>query len=119
LALEQLKKEKGKKGKTIIHELNSVDVQNIRAKVGMSQIEFVSAFGISFSALQHWEWSESKAESALTFPTLVILLKLSHCSAHRYVKYNEGRNECRFRAWCRRLTGRPKPSPHFCPAGIA
>jgi putative transcriptional regulator len=46
---------KGKKGKAIVHEFTPVDVKNIRAKVGMSQNEFASAFGLSVSTLRHWE----------------------------------------------------------------
>ena len=45
---------KGKKGKVaIVHEFTPVDVKNIRAKVGMSQIVFASAFDLSASTLRH------------------------------------------------------------------
>jgi putative transcriptional regulator len=46
---------KGKKGKAVVHEFTPVDVKNIRSKVGMSQNQFASAFGISVSTLRHWE----------------------------------------------------------------
>lgn len=45
----------GEKLQAVVHEVNAVDVKNIRAKVGMSQTEFASAFGISVSTLRHWE----------------------------------------------------------------
>ncbi len=46
---------KGKCPKAVVHEYTSVDVKNIRSKMGMSQTEFASAFGISVSTLRHWE----------------------------------------------------------------
>ena len=46
---------KGKKTKAVVHKFGPVDVKNIRAKIGMSQNEFASAFGISVSTLRHWE----------------------------------------------------------------
>ncbi|OUD13892.1 NadS family protein [Thioflexithrix psekupsensis] len=46
---------KGNKEKAIVHEFTPIDVKNIRVKVGMSQSEFASAFGISVSTLRHWE----------------------------------------------------------------
>jgi putative transcriptional regulator len=55
---EALEFSKGKKGKAVVHEFAAVDVKNIRAKVGMSQNEFASAFGISVSTLRHWERSD-------------------------------------------------------------
>ena len=52
---EALDYSKGKKGQAVVHEFSPVDVKNIRAKIGMSQNEFASAFGISVSTLRHWE----------------------------------------------------------------
>jgi len=52
---EALAFSKGKKGKAVIHAFTPVDVKKTRAKVGMSQNEFASAFGISVSTLRHWE----------------------------------------------------------------
>ena len=46
---------KGKCPKAVIHEFSSIDVKNVRSKIGMSQTEFASAFGISVSTLRHWE----------------------------------------------------------------
>ena len=41
----------------------------MRAKVGMSQNEFASAFGISVSTLRHWERGDRSAQG----PALVLL----------------------------------------------
>ena len=60
---------KGKKTKAVVHEFKPVDVKNIRAKVGMSQSEFASAFGISVSTLRHWERGDRKPNG----PALVLL----------------------------------------------
>ena len=45
----------GKCPEAVVHEFSPVDVKNVRAKMGMSQNEFASAFGISVSTLRHWE----------------------------------------------------------------
>jgi len=60
---------KGKKGKAVVHKFNPVDVKNIRAKIGMSQNEFASAFGISVSTLRHWERGDRTPHG----PALVLL----------------------------------------------
>ncbi len=60
---------KGMKGKAVVHEFKPLDVKNIRAKVGMSQNEFASAFGISVSTLRHWE----RGDRSPTGPALVLL----------------------------------------------
>jgi len=54
---EALAFSKGEIGKAVVHEFAPVDIKNIRAKVGMSQNEFASAFGIIDSTLRHWEES--------------------------------------------------------------
>jgi len=41
----------GKPSKAVVHNLDAVDIKNIRSKVGMTQTEFASAFGISVSTL--------------------------------------------------------------------
>ena len=46
-----------------------MDVKKIRAKVGMSQNEFASAFGISVSTLRHWERGDRTPHG----PALVLL----------------------------------------------
>jgi putative transcriptional regulator len=48
---EALTFSKGNESKVVIHEFTSVDVKDLRAKVGMSQNEFASAFGISVATL--------------------------------------------------------------------
>ena len=59
----------GKKTKAVGHEFKPLDVKNIRAKVGMSQNEFASAFGISVSTLRHWE----RGDRTPNGPALVLL----------------------------------------------
>ncbi len=46
---------KGKPVKARVHYPQAIDVKAIRAKVGMSQVEFASSFGISVGTLRHWE----------------------------------------------------------------
>lgn len=46
----------GKRHKsTRIHKIQKIDVKKIRNKVGMSQTQFASSFGISLGTLRHWE----------------------------------------------------------------
>jgi len=59
----------GKIKKAVIHEFGPIDVKKIRAKVGMSQSEFASAFGISVSTLRHWERGDRSPQG----PALVLL----------------------------------------------
>jgi putative transcriptional regulator len=66
---EALEFSKGKKGKAIVHEFTPMDVKGIRAKMGMSQNEFASAFGISVSTLRHWERGDRTPHG----PALVLL----------------------------------------------
>jgi len=66
---EALDFSKGKKSKAVVHKFKPVDVKNIRAKVGMSQSEFASAFGISVSTLRHWERGDRTPHG----PALVLL----------------------------------------------
>ena len=60
---------KGKPGEAVVHEFAPIDVKNIRARVGMSQSEFASAFGISVSTLRHWE----RGDRTPNGPALVLL----------------------------------------------
>lgn len=60
---------KGKTPQAVVHEFSPVDVKNIRAKLGMSQNEFASAFGISVSTLRHWERGDRTPQG----PALVLL----------------------------------------------
>ena len=66
---EALEFSKGKKIKAIVHEFSPLDVKNIRKKIGMSQNEFASAFGISVSTLRHWERGDRTPHG----PALVLL----------------------------------------------
>lgn len=60
---------KGAVGKAVVHEFSPLDVKKVRAKVGMSQNEFASAFGISVSTLRHWERGDRSPHG----PALVLL----------------------------------------------
>jgi len=66
---EALDFSKGKKTKAVVHDISPVDVKNIRHKVGMSQNEFASSFGISASTLRHWERGDRSPRG----PALVLL----------------------------------------------
>lgn len=43
------------KSKAVVNKLTAIDIKNIRAKFGMNQGEFASAFGINVGTLRHWE----------------------------------------------------------------
>lgn len=66
---EALEYSKGNASKAVIHEFTAVDVKDLRAKVGMSQNEFASAFGISVATLRHWERGDRTPQG----PALVLL----------------------------------------------
>jgi len=66
---EALEFSKGKKTKAIVHEFSPIDVKDIRNKVGMSQNEFASSYGISVSTLRHWERGDRSPQG----PALVLL----------------------------------------------
>jgi putative transcriptional regulator len=66
---EALDFSKGHQTKAIVHEFTPLDVKNIRAKIGMTQNEFASAFGISVSTLRHWERGDRTPQG----PALVLL----------------------------------------------
>ena len=66
---EALEFSKGNTTKAIVHEFSPLDVKNIRAKIGMTQNEFASAFGISVSTLRHWERGDRTPHG----PALVLL----------------------------------------------
>ncbi len=46
---------KGKKSKVAVHKPETINVQAIRKKTGMSQQRFCATFGISLGTLRHWE----------------------------------------------------------------
>ena len=52
---EALDCSKGNETNQVVHELTSLDIKNIRAKFGMSQDKFASAFGLNVGSLRHWE----------------------------------------------------------------
>ncbi len=56
-------------GKAVVREFTSADVKDIRARTGMSQDKFASAFGISVSTLRHWERGDRTPQG----PALVLL----------------------------------------------
>lgn len=60
---------KGGLKKAVVHEFKPIDVKNIRVKIGMTQNEFASAFGISVSTLRHWERGDRTPQG----PALVLL----------------------------------------------
>ncbi len=66
---EAIEYSEGKIKKAIVHEFSPLDVKKVRAKVGMSQSEFASAFGISVSTLRHWERGDRTPQG----PALVLL----------------------------------------------
>jgi putative transcriptional regulator len=66
---EAVEYSKGSLKKAVVHEFAPVDVKNIRIKIGMTQNEFASAFGISVSTLRHWERGDRTPQG----PALVLL----------------------------------------------
>ena len=66
---EALEFSEGKCPQATVHQFSPVDVKNIRKKIGMSQTEFSSAFGISVSTLRHWERGDRVPHG----PALVLL----------------------------------------------
>ncbi|MGB0384412.1 MAG: helix-turn-helix domain-containing protein [Ardenticatenaceae bacterium] len=71
--LEAIEFAQGEKSKSVVHEIPLVDVTGLRQKLGMSQIELASLFGISLSTVQHWERGVRKPRG----PALVLLNVLS------------------------------------------
>ena len=52
---DAIKHAKGKKSKVVVHKPETINVQAIRKKTGMSQQRFCATFGISLGTLRHWE----------------------------------------------------------------
>lgn len=52
---EAIEMVQGKKTGAIVHEISSIDVASLRNKIGMTQSQFASTFGISLGTLRHWE----------------------------------------------------------------
>jgi len=59
----------GKPSKAVVHDLDAVDIKQIRSRVGMTQEEFAMTFGISVSTLRHWE----RGDRSPAGPALVLL----------------------------------------------
>jgi putative transcriptional regulator len=59
----------GQPSEAIVHEFAPLDIKAVRTKVGMTQIEFATAFGISLGTLRHWERGDRKPQG----PALVLL----------------------------------------------
>ena len=38
-----------------VHAVNTVDVREVHEKLGMSQLEFAEAFGVSVATVRNWE----------------------------------------------------------------
>ena len=66
---EAIEFSKGNLKKAVVHEFTPIDVKNVRTKIGMTQNEFASAFGISVNTLRHWERGDRKPHG----PALVLL----------------------------------------------
>ncbi|VAW31205.1 Antitoxin to RelE-like translational repressor toxin [hydrothermal vent metagenome] len=67
--IEAIEFAQGKTSEAIVHEFSPIDIKAVRAKVGMTQVEFASAFGISLGTLRHWERGDRKPRG----PALVLL----------------------------------------------
>jgi putative transcriptional regulator len=59
----------GQTNGAVVHEFTPLDIKAVRAKVGMTQIEFATTFGISLGTLRHWERGDRKPQG----PALVLL----------------------------------------------
>ena len=59
----------GKTSEAVVHEFEPIDIKAVRTKVGMTQVEFAAAFGISLGTLRHWERGDRKPRG----PALVLL----------------------------------------------
>jgi putative transcriptional regulator len=66
---EAIEFSKGGPGKAVVLEFGSLDAKKVRAKVGISQNEFTSAFGISMSTPRHWE----RGDPTPQVPALLLL----------------------------------------------
>lgn len=56
-----------------VHEIRPMDVKAIRSRVGMSQSEFATSFGISVGTLRHWERGDRRPHG----PARVLLTVLA------------------------------------------
>ena len=70
---EAISHAEGKPVKARVHEIGPMDVKAIRRRVGMSQSEFATSFGISLGTLRHWERGDRQPHG----PARVLLNVLS------------------------------------------
>jgi len=61
----------GQPGEAVVHEFAPLDIKAVRAKVGMTQAEFATTFGISLGTLRHWERGDRKPQGSA-----LVLLKV-------------------------------------------
>ena len=66
---EAIEFSQGESKTAIVHEFSPIDIKSVRVKVGMTQVEFSLAFGISLGTLRHWERGDRKPHG----PALVLL----------------------------------------------
>ena len=80
---------KGKKFKTTIYKVSSIDIKNIRINADISKNELASALGVSIRTLNYWELGErSPRGPALTL--LNIMMKNQELilkSTKSYINY--------------------------------
>jgi len=61
-----------------------VDVRAIRAKLGLTQLEFASRFGFTVRAVQHWEQGTRQPEGPAR--VLIALIEVDHKTISRLLK---------------------------------
>ena len=71
---EAIEHAKGNLPETRIFRPKQVDVEAVRAKVGMTQEQFAARFGFSTATLRHWERGDRSPHG----PSLVLLNVIAH-----------------------------------------
>ena len=66
---ESIDYSEGKLKNVRVYKPRPVDIKQLRKRVGMTQLEFSSAFGISVGTLRHWERGDRIPKG----PALVLL----------------------------------------------
>ena len=64
----------GEAGDVRLHRPRVIDVNALRAKVGMTQEQFAARFGFSTATLRHWERGDRSPHG----PALVLLNVIEH-----------------------------------------
>jgi putative transcriptional regulator len=59
----------GKENGAKVFKPSEIDVKKLRQEIGMTQVEFATAFGISVGTLRHWERGDRTPQG----PALVLL----------------------------------------------